>query len=296
MYKFSQTVVLCILALTIGGMFGLLLYKSFPVWQTFGWGFLTRSNWDPGAPSFGALSAILGTLISAFLAVLVASPISLIVAFTIQEYLPRSLKKTARLLMDLCMGIPSIVYGIWGMIVLLPLMSSTIEPFLQTHMGNLPLIGALFTGPTIGLGLLTAALVLCLMILPMMIALMTDLMSQIPTYTREAAYGVGCHKGELFALYRKQLQRPLWGTTVLSLGRALGETMAVSFVLGNSHQLTTSLFMPATTLSASIANEFSEALGTLYPESLFGLGLILLCISLTVILLARILLRKEGLS
>jgi phosphate transport system permease protein len=295
-YKLNQTLVLTLLIATMVGMFALLLHESLPAWQAFGWGFLWHSDWNPSTPVFGALSAILGTLISAFLAVLIATPISIIVSFTIQEYLPRRLKKIVRVIMDLCMGIPSIVYGIWGMIVLIPIMSTTLQPFLQEHCSNWPIIGVLFSGPTIGLGLLTAALVLTIMILPMMIALMTDLMSQIPPYTREAAYGVGCYKSELFKLYRKQIQRPLWGTTVLSLGRALGETMAVSFVLGNSHQFTLSLFMPATTLSASIANEFTEAIGTLYPESLFGLGFILLCMSLLVIVLARILLRKEGLS
>ncbi len=295
MYRLSRTFVLVFLVALLFGMFGLLLYKSFPAWQAFGWGFLFHSDWNPGGPLFGALSAIIGTLVSALLAVMIALPISIIVSFIIQEYLPEKLRKTIRLLMDLSMGIPSIVYGIWGMLVLIPLMSTSVQPFLQNHLGNIPVIGALFQGPVIGLGLLTAALVLTLMILPMMIALMTDLMSQIPPYTREAAYGIGCYKGELFSLYRKQLKRPLWGTVVLSLGRALGETMAVSFVLGNSHQLTRSLFMPATTLSASIANEFSEAIGALYPQSLFGLGLILLCMSLSVIVLARILLRKEGL-
>lgn len=266
MYTLAKNLSLSFLILLIIGLFVVLADQSAPAWHTFGWGFLTRSDWNPNTPIFGALSAIVGTLISSFLAIIIAAPIGLVIAFFIQEYLPSSVKKWVRLAMDLCMGIPSIVYGMWGMFVLIPLL---------------------------GLGLLTAGLILAIMILPMIIALMADLIGQISPQTREAVYGVGAYKSELLGIYCRQVKRPLWGTTLLALARALGETMAVSFVLGNSHQLSKSLFMPATTLSTTIANEFGEAASGLYPASLYGLGLILLVMSFGMILLARILLKQE---
>ena len=266
MYVFAKYLSLSLLILLVIGLFGTLAYQSAPAWHAFGWGFLYRSDWNPSVPMFGALSAIVGTLVSALLAILIAAPIGVIIAFVIQEYLPNLVKKWVRLAMDLCMSIPSIVYGIWAMFILIPL---------------------------VGLGLLTAGLILAVMILPMIIALMTDLMSQISPQTREAAYGIGAYKSELLGIYCRQLKRPLWGTVILALARALGETMAVSFVLGNSHQLPTSLLAPATTLSATIANEFGEAASGIYPASLYGLGLILLVMSFGMILLARILLRQE---
>lgn len=293
-YRVSQklSLLLCIgIALA---MAGILIFQSLPAWRAFGWHFLTSADWNPALARFGALSAITGTVISALLAVLLATPVSVMIAFLIQEYLPQTLKAGIRIIMDLTAGIPSIIYGMWGLWTLVPFMANTVEPFLQNHLGNLPGIGAVFSGPPIGLGLLSAALVLMLMILPIMTALITDLMAQIPPNTREAAYGLGCHRNELFPLYLRQIKRSFWGTVILALGRALGETMAVSFVLGNSHQLTASLFMPATTLSATIANEFSEASSPLYPQSLFALGLILFVISLVVILCAKILLKQEN--
>ena len=292
-YQTSQKLVILLCIVIAVAMFGVLLTKSLPTWHAFGWHFFTGSAWDPANAKFGALPAILGTLISSILAVLFATPIAIMIAFTIQEYLPQRLKRMMRISMDLAAGIPSIIYGIWGMFVLIPLMANYVQPFLQNTLGTLPWIGSIFAGPPIGLGLLTASFILTLMILPIMIALLTDLMSQIPPTTREAAYGLGCNQNELFPLYMKQIKRPLWGTIILALGRALGETMAVTFVLGNSHQIITSLIMPATTMSATIANEFSEAIGPLYPQSLFALGLILLTISFCVIILARILLTKE---
>lgn len=266
MYELAKNISLSLLILLVIGLFVVLADQSAPAWHTFGWAFLYRSDWNPAVPVFGALSAILGTLVSAFLAILIAAPIGLIIAFVTQEYLSHSVKKWVRLAMDLCMGIPSIVYGIWAMFVLIPL---------------------------VGLGLLTAGLILAVMILPMIIALMADLISQVSPQTREAAYGIGAYKSELLGIYCRQLKRPLWGTIILALARALGETMAVSFVLGNSHRLSLSLFTPATTLSATIANEFGEAASGLYPASLYGLGLILLVMSFGMILSARILLRQE---
>jgi phosphate transport system permease protein len=266
MYAVVKNLILSLLVLLVMSLFVVLADQSAPAWHTFGLAFLYRSDWNPGLSMFGALSAIVGTLVSAFLAILIAAPMGLVIAFIIQEYLPRCMKKSVRLAMDLCMGIPSIVYGIWAMFVLIPIC---------------------------GIGLFTAGVVLAVMILPMIIALMTDLISQVPPQIREAAYGVGAYKSELLGIYCRQLKKAFWGTMILALARALGETMAVSFVLGNSHRLTLSLFAPATTLSAAIAGEFGEAFSGLYPASLYALGLILLLLSFGMILLARILLKQE---
>ncbi len=265
MYALAKNLSLSLLILLVIGLFMVLADQSALAWHHFGWVFLYHSDWNPAIPVFGALSALIGTLVSAFLAILIAAPIGLITAFFIQEYLPYYVKKWVRLAMDLCMGIPSIVYGMWAMLILIPL---------------------------VGIGLLAAGLILAVMILPMIIALMADLISQIAPETREAAYGVGAYKSELLTIYCGQLKKPLWGTVILALTRALGETMAVSFVLGNTHRLSLSLFAPATTLAATIAGEFGEATNALYSASLYGLGLILLGMSFGLILLARILLRQ----
>lgn len=291
-YQSLKTTSIAAIIFIITGMLIAMVFQSHLAWKTFGWHFITNSNWDPYNNDFGALTCIFGTIVSSLIAILIAIPVSLFAAYGITEYLPRTFKKYCRMVFDVMASIPSIIYGFWGILILVPIMANTIEPALNASIGKIPFVGLLFQGPMIGIGILTAGIVLAIMIIPFMLALLLDIFENIPETSREAAYGLGATRSELISVYLHQVKLPWLGTVILGLGRALGETMAVAFVIGNTHQLGLSLFMPGTTISATIANEFTEALGVLYPSSLFALGLILFGISFFVILVARLLLRE----
>ncbi len=270
-----------------------LWYQSAPAFHQFGWGFLTSAAWDPVNENFGALSALLGTLVTSAIAMLIVIPWSLLIALTVHLLVPVSLQKSVRVFIDLMAGIPSIIFGMWGMIVLVPIMANYVEPSMTATLGHIPLIGFLFAGPGIGIGIFTAGIILAMMVLPMLSAMLLDLLETVPKQTEEAAFGLGAKPFEvMFKVLMPQIRSGFIGTCMLGLGRALGETMAVTFVIGNSHQLFTSLFAPGTTISSSIANEFTEALGKLYPSSLLALGFILFAITFVVIMCARLLLQR----
>lgn len=282
-----------LLILIILGIAFSLWHQSMPAFQHFGWGFLTSAAWDPVSENFGALSALLGTLVTSLIAMVLVVPWSLLVVLCVHLLIPVAWQKTVRVFIDLMAGIPSIIFGMWGMLVLVPIMANYVEPALGATLGKLPLLGVLFAGPSIGIGILTAGIILAMMVLPMLSAMLLDLLEAVPVQTEEAAFGLGAKPFEvMFKVLMPQIRSGFIGTCMLGLGRALGETMAVTFVIGNSHQFFSSLFAPGTTISSSIANEFTEALGKLYPASLLALGFILFAITFVVIVLARLLLQR----
>jgi phosphate transport system permease protein len=224
---------------------------------------------------------------------LIAVPFSLGIAILIIEILPKSVGTVIARLIELMAGIPSIIYGMWGLFTLAPFMANHIQPWLIIHSANIPILDFIFGGLPIGIGMFTAGLILAIMIIPLISSVMRDVLSTVPELMKEAAYGIGATRFEVVCHIMLPYTRAgLLGSIILGLGRALGETMAVTFVIGNSHQLLQGLFMPSTTISATIANEFTEALGDLYPASLIELGLILFFITFVVLAISRYFLNR----
>jgi phosphate transport system permease protein len=261
--------------------------------STFGWGFLTSSVWNPVTEKFGAFAAIYGTLISSALAMIIAVPLGIGIAIFLTELCPRALKRPIGVAIELLAGVPSIIYGIWGLFVFAPYFQVHVEPWLIEVFGNVPYMQDLFAGPPYGIGMFTAALILSIMVLPFISAVTRDVFETVPHLLKEAAYGVGCTTWEvMWRIVLPFARSGVVGGAMLALGRALGETMAVTFVIGNAHHINESLLAPATTISATIANEFSEALGDMYVSSLVALGLILFAITFIVLAVAQIMLKS----
>ncbi len=274
--------------LLLGGVIISLIQGSLPAFKAFGFGFLVSSRWNPVTEIFGALPAIYGTIITSFLAMIIAVPIGLLIAFFLTELCPQWLRRPIGIAIELLAGIPSIIYGIWGLFIFAPFVGATIEPFLIKTLGNVPVIAPLFSGAPYGIGLLTAGLILAIMVLPFVTAISRDVFDAVPPVLKEAAYGLGCTTWEVSRSVVLPYSRVgVIGGVMLGLGRALGETMAVTFVIGNSHIISASVLSPGTTISASIANEFTEAVGDLYTSSLIALGLILFVITFMVLAAAR---------
>jgi len=270
-----------------------LIGGSIPVIRTFGFGFLVSESWNPVTDKYGALPAIYGTVITSFIAMLIAVPVGLLIAFFLTELCPQWLRRPIGIAIELLAGIPSIIYGIWGLFVLAPFLQVTLQPFLIDTLGNVPGIGLLFAGPPYGIGMLTAGLILAIMVLPFITSISRDVFEAVPIVLKEAAYGVGCTTWEVVRNVVLPYARVgVIGGIMLGLGRALGETMAVTFVIGNAHRIATSLLAPGTTISATIANEFTEAVGDLYTSALITLGLILFVITFIVLAAARYLLMR----
>jgi phosphate transport system permease protein len=249
--------------------------------------------WNPVTGQFGALAPIFGTLVTALIAMLLAIPAGFGVAVFLTELSPPVLRRPIGIAIELLAAVPSIIYGIWGLFVLAPLLQSSVQPWLIAHLGPLPLIGALFAGPPYGIGIGTAGLVLAIMVLPYLTAVMRDVFETVPILLKEAAYGLGATTWEVvWNVVVPYARGGIVGGVMLGLGRALGETMAVTFVIGNAHRINVSLLAPGTTISATIANEFTEAVGDLYTSSLIALGLVLMAITLAVIIAARLMLRR----
>jgi phosphate transport system permease protein len=279
--------------LLLGTVIASLIQGSLPALRTFGFDFLTTDRWNPVTEKFGALAPIYGTLVTSIIAMLIAVPIGLMIAFFLTEVCPQWLRRPIGIAIELLAGIPSIIYGIWGLFVFAPVLQDTLQPFLINTLGNVPWIGALFAGPPYGIGILTAGLILTIMVLPFVTAISRDVFEAVPVVLKEAAYGVGCTTWEVVRYVVLPYTRVgVIGGVMLGLGRALGETMAVTFVIGNAHRISASLLAPGTTISASIANEFTEAVGDLYTSSLIALGLILFVITFIVLAAARYLLRR----
>jgi len=270
-----------------------LVQGSLPALRAFGFEFLTVETWNPVTEKFGALAPIYGTLVTSFIAMLIAVPVGLMIAFFLTELCPQWLRRPIGIAIELLAGIPSIIYGIWGLFVFAPVLQGTLQPFLINTLGNVPVIAPLFSGPPYGIGILTAGLILTIMVLPFVTAISRDVFEAVPPVLKEAAYGVGCTTWEVVRYVVLPYTRVgVIGGVMLGLGRALGETMAVTFVIGNAHRIKASLLAPGTTISATIANEFTEAVGDLYTSSLIALGLILFVITFIVLAAARYLLMR----
>jgi len=265
-----------------------LLIGAWPAISTFGPSFLWTQRWSPVKEIFGALAPIYGTIVTSLIAMIIGIPVSFGIAIFLTEICPQPLRRPIGTAIELLAGIPSIIYGLWGFFFLAPFLQEHIQPFLIGSIGKVPLIGILFGGAPYGIGLLTAGIILAIMVLPFITSITRDVFLTVPTLLRESAYGMGMTTWEVCkSIIIPYTRVGLVGGIMLGLGRALGETMAVTFVIGNSHNISPSLLAPATTISAAIANEFTEATGELYTSSLVALGLILFLITFTVLAFAK---------
>lgn len=268
-----------------------LFIGSLPALNAFGAGFFTSHAWNPVTIDFGGLVPIYGTFVTAFLAMLIGVPMSFGIAIFITELSPAWLKRPIGIAIELLAGIPSIIYGMWGLFVFAPLYADHVQPWMIDHLGPLPLIGFLFQGPPMGIGMLTAGFILAIMVIPFTASVMRDVFEVVPPLLKESAYGLGSTTWEvIWNVVLPYTKIGVVGGIMLGLGRALGETMAVTFVIGNAHQISTSLMMPGNTISSALANEFTEAVGDIYTSSLITLGLTLFVITFVVLSLAKLLL------
>ena len=284
-------------ALTVLGLIiailGVLVVKAWPAFQTFGWHFFTGTEWDPVLGKFSALTSIYGTVATSLVALIIALPVSFGIALFITELAPSWLRRPVSTAVELLAAIPSIIYGMWGLFVFAPVFADKAQPWMIAHLGKLPLIGSLFQGIPIGIGVFTAGLILAIMVIPFITAVMRDVFELVPTVLKESAYGLGCTTWEvMWNVVLPYTRVGVVGGIMLGLGRALGETMAVTFVIGNSHDISMQLFMPGNTISSTLANEFSEAVGPMYTSSLIALGLILFLVTFVVLAIAKLLLLR----
>jgi phosphate transport system permease protein len=287
----TRSAALLVIAIFVGVLVTLLIGAQ-PSIQAFGWNFLTTQKWNPVTQHFGALDSIYGTLVTSFGAMLLAVPVGIGIAIFLTEICPRPLRRPIGIAIELLAGIPSIIYGIWGLFVFAPWFQAHVQPFLIDTFQDVPFLQDVLGGPPYGIGVFTAALILSIMILPFISAVTRDVFETVPHMLKEAAYGLGCTTWEV--MWRVVLpfaRSGVVGGAMLALGRALGETMAVTFVIGNAHRISPSLFAPGTSISATIANEFLEAVDEIYRSSLIELGLILFFITTIVLAAAQIMLR-----
>jgi phosphate transport system permease protein len=288
----TQCSAIAVLVLLAGVMLSLVI-GSVPAWKAFGLGFFTSESWNPVTEKFGAAPAIYGTLVTSFLAMLIGVPVSLGIAIFLTEICPERLRRPIGIAVELLAGIPSIIYGIWGLFVFAPWFQVHVQPLLIDGFANIPLLNQLFAGPPYGIGMLTAGLILAIMVLPFITSITREVFETVPPVLKEAAYGIGCTRWEVMRRVVIPYTRVgIIGGVMLGLGRALGETMAVTFVIGNAHRIVPSILAPGTTISATIANEFTEAVGDLYTSSLIALGLILFFITFIVLAFARYMLLR----
>ena len=283
----------------LAGIIVSLIVGSLPSIRTFGLPFLTSAQWDPVMDEFGALVPIVGTLVTSAIALLIAIPVSFGIALFLTELSPRWLRRPLGIAIELLAGIPSIIYGMWGLFVFAPLFADHVQPWLIDTLGPLPVFGPLFLGIPMGIGVLTAGIILAIMVIPFIASVMRDVFEVVPTLLKESAYGLGATTWEvMWRVVLPYTKIGVAGGIMLGLGRALGETMAVTFVIGNAHELSTSLLMPGNSISSALANEFNEAVGELYTSALVELGLILFLITFIVLSLARYMLymltKREG--
>ena len=279
--------------LILGGVIVALIDGALPALRTFGVSFLYTDVWNPVTEKFGALAPIYGTLVTSAIAMVVGIPVAFGVAMFITEICPIWLKRPLATMIELLAAIPSIIYGIWGLFVFAPFVQQYIQPAIINSLGQIPGIGALFAGPPLGIGVLTAGFILAIMVLPFISSIMRDVFETVPAMLKESAYGLGATRTEVVLQVVLPYTRiGVVGGIMLGLGRALGETMAVTFVIGNAHRISASILQPGTTISASLANEFTEAFSELYRSSLIALGLILFAITFVVLAIAKIMLLK----
>ncbi|WP_426337464.1 phosphate ABC transporter permease subunit PstC [Pseudoduganella sp. R-31] len=299
-HKITMVFALTVLFVLVGIIISL-INGALPALKEFGPGFITTVEWDPVNDQFGAAIAIVGTLASAGIALLIAFPVSFGIALFLTEVCPVWLRRPLGTAIELLAGVPSIIYGMWGLFVFAPMFSEYVQPLLKSTLGALPFIGALFKGPTMGIGILTAGLILAVMIIPFIASVMRDVFEIVPAVLKESAYGLGCTRWEVVRkVVLPYTKTGVVGGVMLGLGRALGETMAVTFVIGNAAKLPTSLFSPGSSIASTLANEFAEASSKLHVSSLFALGLLLFIITFIVLSGAKLMLmglsRKEGIK
>jgi phosphate transport system permease protein len=283
----------------LGGVILSLVLGSLPAIREFGFSFLANQSWNPVTDKFGALAAVYGTLVTSMLAMIIAIPVGIGIAIFLTELCPPSLRRPIGIAIELLAGIPSIIYGIWGLFVLAPFVQQYVEPALIAIFGPIPVLSTLFAGPPYGIGIFTASFILAIMVLPFITAISRDVFETVPPVLKEAAFGIGCTTWEVVRKVVIPYARlGVIGGIMLGLGRALGETMAVTFVIGNAHKISGSLLAPGTTISATIANEFTEAVGDVYTSALIELGLILFVITFIVLAASRLMLmrvqRRDG--
>lgn len=291
---FALTVLLMLVGIIIS-----LAVGAWPAFREFGLSFITTVEWDPVNDKYGGLIAIVGTLVTSLIALVIAFPLSFGIALFLTEICPVWLRRPLGTAVELLAGVPSIIYGMWGLFVFAPLFGDYVQPLLAHTLGQLPVVGQLFKGPMMGIGILTAGLILSVMIIPFISSVMRDVFEVVPAVLKESAYGLGCTKWEVVRkIVLPYTKNGVVGGVMLGLGRALGETMAVTFVIGNAQHLSWSLFAPGNSIASTLANEFAEAESTLHVSSLFALGLILFAITFIVLSAAKLMLigmsRKEG--
>jgi len=266
-----------------------LVRSSWPAIRQFGWGFFFSQEWNPVLQEFGAASSIVGTLVSTFIAMVIAVPLSLAIALFLVELAPPRVSRTVGTLIELLAAVPSIIFGMWGLFVFAPFMAHYVQPLLGRTLGFLPL----FQGPPLGIGMLTAGIILAFMVLPFISAIARDVFQLVPPVVKESAFGMGATTWEV----TRKVTIPyglvgIIGAVFMGLGRALGETMAVTFVIGNAHRIAASLFAPGNSIASTLANEFSEATEPLYVSSLVALGLVLYLITYLVQVVSQMMLRR----
>ncbi|MGV8940294.1 MAG: phosphate ABC transporter permease subunit PstC [Lysobacter sp.] len=295
-YVLIATVAFVVLALAGAALS--MLWGGRQALQVTGMDFFFSADWNPVENRYGALVPIFGTVVTAAIAMLLAIPVSFGIAFYLTEVAPRWLRGPVGTAIELLAGIPSIIYGMWGLFVLVPVMTTYVTPWANDHLGTLPVIGPLFQGPPIGIGMLTAGIVLAIMVVPFICSVMREVFLTVPTRLKESAYALGSTKWEVtWDIVLPYTRSAVIGGIFLGLGRALGETMAVAFVIGNSTRFTASLLEPGTTIAALIANDFGEATET-YRSALLLLGFVLFIVTFVVLAIARLMLaqlsRREG--
>ena len=264
--------------------------------ERFGAGFIFESDWDPVKENFGALVPIYGTLVTSLIAMVIGIPVSFGIALFLTELSPVWLRRPLGTAIELLAAIPSIIYGMWGLFVFAPLFQAHVQPLLIGTFGSLPVAGRLFEGPPFGIGMLTAGLILSIMVIPFIAAVMRDVFELVPPMMKESAYGLGATTWEVvWKVVLPYAKVGVVGGIMLGLGRALGETMAVTFVIGNAHRLSASLMAPGNSIASALANEFTEAVGDLYYASLIELGLILFVITTIVLAISKFLLMRLAL-
>jgi phosphate transport system permease protein len=293
-HKITFSFALLVLLVLVGIMISLVI-GAWPAFEKFGPGFVTRVEWDPVNSEYGAMIAIAGTLITSFLALLLAFPVSFGIALFLTEICPAWLKRPLGTSVELLAGVPSIIYGMWGLFVFAPFFADHVQPLLQATLGQIPVIGELFQGPMMGIGMLTAGIILAIMIIPFIASVMRDVFETCPAVLKESAYALGCTRWEVVRKIVLPYTRVgVVGGVMLGLGRALGETMAITFVIGNAHKLSWSLFSAGNSIASTLANEFAEAEAGLHVSSLFALGLILFVITFIVLAAAKLMLLRMG--
>jgi phosphate transport system permease protein len=304
-YRFDQafrlaTQLFALLVLTLlAGIIVSLVLGSVPALKAFGFGFLTSADWNPVTEKFGALVPIVGTLVTSLIALLIGIPVSFGIALFLTELSPPWLRRPLGTAIELLAAIPSIIYGMWGLFVFAPAFGDHVQPLLSSTLGAVPGIGALFRGAPTGIGILTAGIILAIMVIPFIASVMRDVFEIVPAVLKESSYALGSTTWEVvWHVVLPYTKVGVVGGIMLGLGRALGETMAVTFVIGNAHKLSASLLAPGSSIASALANEFTEAVGDLYLSSLIELGLILFLITFVILALSKLLLmhlaKSEG--